>query len=416
MNLERKNVLLYILILLGSSLAIIQYVFDRNLWFDEIMLARNIIGRSYAELMLPLDAWQAAPILFLQIEKFFSTLFYGGYGLRIFPLISFISSLFLFTFILKKIFDSFFIVFFALSLFALNSSFLYYSSEIKQYMSDVFVTLSLFSLTLSIQKWSLRDYLLLSIIGMISICLSNVTVVTLSCTGLYLIYNHQKIRTLKITNLIAVFFSWAAIFATYYYFFINNHPAKPYMLSFWEENGGFMTLNPSDPKFHKFSNKVATVFNCIFRTGTIVRFLIIGIFATGILSFYRKRKYDLLALFVAPVIIHLALSAMKMYPYERRLVLYTIPGMIICISEGSYLYLKYLSKIFKNDIVYKIVFIIPLLQLYTLFKYGFPINKDHMSISTKDGILFKYEYPIIKNNYKEQVIDEKYRLYKNKKP
>ena len=52
-------------VLLGLFARVMRYALRFPLWDDESFLCVNFIGRSYAELLKPLDFHQVAPILFL---------------------------------------------------------------------------------------------------------------------------------------------------------------------------------------------------------------------------------------------------------------------------------------------------------------------------------------------------------------
>jgi len=56
-------------IVFGILVRLRQYLFDRSLWLDESFLALNIIHRSAAGLLKPLDYNQAAPLGFLLLQK-----------------------------------------------------------------------------------------------------------------------------------------------------------------------------------------------------------------------------------------------------------------------------------------------------------------------------------------------------------
>jgi len=97
-----EQITIAILIGLGILLPLIQFIYNRSIWLDEAMLSLNIIHKGYFELLKPLDYVQVAPILFLIIEKFFSTIIPNSeYGLRLFPLLSYWVSLFFFYKIVK---------------------------------------------------------------------------------------------------------------------------------------------------------------------------------------------------------------------------------------------------------------------------------------------------------------------------
>ena len=149
----KKNIYIIVLLSAGFFLSLIQFISDRSLWLDEAMLARNIISRSGTELLQPLDYMQVAPILFSLLEKFSCSMIPDSdFGLRIFPLVFYWLSLFFFYKILTLVFSDRWIIIFSLSLFVFNEHFIYYSSEVKQYASDVFLILSMYYF--SIKKYS----------------------------------------------------------------------------------------------------------------------------------------------------------------------------------------------------------------------------------------------------------------------
>ena len=94
---ETKH-LLWGIVGFGITLRIVQYFHNRSLWLDEAMLGLNIINRSFAQLLMPLDYNQVcAPIGFLLTEKLFVELFGPSeYALRLFPFLCGLISLFLF--------------------------------------------------------------------------------------------------------------------------------------------------------------------------------------------------------------------------------------------------------------------------------------------------------------------------------
>src|ERR1051325_5728529 len=131
------------LTLLGIVLRLRQYLTGRSLWSDEAMLALNIVNRNLIGLFKPLDYNQGSPIGFLMIEKIFSFPFgRSEYALRFFPLIVGSASIWLFYLLLKRTTSGAGLLA-ALTLFVLNQRLIYYSSEVKQYILDVFITIGL---------------------------------------------------------------------------------------------------------------------------------------------------------------------------------------------------------------------------------------------------------------------------------
>jgi uncharacterized membrane protein len=148
------------LILIGVALRLAQYMANRSLWLDESCLALKILHRSLGQLLEPLDYGQAAtlavlmvekqtaPLAFLIVEKLVTQILGSSeYALRFFPLVCGIVSLFLFYNVTKRLLSPRGISL-ALALFAVSWPLIYYSSELKQYSSDVIVAISLYSVAL----------------------------------------------------------------------------------------------------------------------------------------------------------------------------------------------------------------------------------------------------------------------------
>ncbi|MFN2398762.1 MAG: hypothetical protein ABR543_09030, partial [Gemmatimonadaceae bacterium] len=135
---------------MGIVLRAVDYAGNRSLWLDEAAFARNLVQRSFAELLLPLDYLQTPPIGFLFLEKIALVIFGNSeYSLRLLPLFGGISSLFLANAVARKAIDSKGGAVF-LALFSASTYLVYYSSEVKQYSLDVAVGLLLTLLALKI--------------------------------------------------------------------------------------------------------------------------------------------------------------------------------------------------------------------------------------------------------------------------
>ena len=57
------------IIAVGAGLRLHLFFANRSLWLDEAMLAINLVRRTPAELLLPLDYAQGAPLGFLYAQK-----------------------------------------------------------------------------------------------------------------------------------------------------------------------------------------------------------------------------------------------------------------------------------------------------------------------------------------------------------
>src|SRR5580700_3089560 len=130
--------------LIGATFRLSQYIADRSLWLDEAKLALNIINRSFSGLAQPLDYDQGAPLGFLFVQKLLTVLLGNAdYVLRIFPLICGLFSFWAIYALAKRIFVERAAIIAAVILFAFSDRLIYYSSEAKQYSTDVFICLLL---------------------------------------------------------------------------------------------------------------------------------------------------------------------------------------------------------------------------------------------------------------------------------
>lgn len=127
----------------GAVLRVAQYVSDRALWADEAYLALNLLNRSALELTEPLDFNQAAPPLFLLLEKLaIITAGASEYAVRFVPLVCGIASVGVFALLARRLLHPAAAPL-ALLLFTAADGLIYFSSELKPYSVDVFATVAL---------------------------------------------------------------------------------------------------------------------------------------------------------------------------------------------------------------------------------------------------------------------------------
>jgi hypothetical protein len=368
-----EKITVKIFLVLGITIPLAQFLYNRSLWLDEAMLALNIIHKGYFELLKPLDYAQVAPILFLGIEKLISTIIPNSeYGLRLFPLLCYWASLFFFYKTVKILFDNRFATILALALFVSNVTLIFYSSEVKQYMCDVLAYTAIVYFILKKYKKKQAKLYILGIAGTLAIFLSNVAPVILSVAGLYILYEqfYTKRQKSNIRGSIVVFIIWLSVFAVYYYFFIFNHPVRDFMVRYWLNTYGFLPLH-SLSGFVEFLFVKTGVILKTFSTRIPLLTIIVIFFITGIYSIVREKKIGLAILACFPVIIHFLLSGLHLYPFNTRLVLYIIPGlMLICIAGFKYLITLFSPRL--KPVIVKSFCFIPVIFLFSF--YEFPIN------------------------------------------
>lgn len=361
-------------IALGILLALINFFNVRSLWLDEAMLALNIVNKPIPALLAPLDYHQVAPIGFLLLEKFFSSLFGNtDWSLRIVPMLSFFGSISVFYALSFTIRREQCFALFATAWYSLSFLPISYSSEAKPYMSDVLISLSIVLATLLfIEKNNKKSLGLYALIGVLAVWFSHISVILLFTAGLYVLYKTLK-GDVTYGNALVVLGSWSLSFALYYVVFIHNHPTKAYMVHYWEDFGAFLPHPIFSMDFCiALYHKIEVLFSLLgVRLWSLAA---LPVFAAGLLFLY-KMKREMVYLFVFPILLHLLLAYFKMYPIHHRLILYLLPTLIIGIATGIYTLLTFLAP--KCQRVYSYLLVLPLVfNLVVVHVRGFPIEKE----------------------------------------
>lgn len=324
--------LTWFLILTGIILRLRQYLVGRSLWADEASLAYNLANRTFAGLTQPLDYYQGAPIGFLFIEKFLVTLL-GNRDqiMRLFPLFSGIIALYLFFRIAQAHIKGGMLATF---LFATGWSLIYYSSELKQYSSDVMVGLLMVFLAVRCLKENAqaRDYLLLGVSGAVTIWISHPSAFILAGIGLAMfIAMVTRNPRVPIPWLLGLGAMWILSFALEYFVSLRHLVADEYLQSYWQK--AFMPLPPWGNLGWFVRTYYSTLLISLNRTDLI---LILGIpllVLIGAVSlFYRER--NLAIMIIAPFFLTLFASALQRYPFKDRFVLFLVPFVLLLVAEG----------------------------------------------------------------------------------
>ena len=325
-----------IIIGFGIVLRLIPYLDNRSLWLDEVWLALNILQKPFSQLMEPLDWRQIAPVGFLFIEKAL-VLNIGGseYALRVFPLLAGILSLFLFYGVARRILTPRGLVI-ALGLFAISELLLRYSSELKQYSSDVTIALGIYLLGLiCIEKESrfVLSLLLFSFAGAILIWFSHPAVFSLAGVGialtLYCLKN-QKWQHMAWLSMPASL--WLGSFAFNFHFAHLHLSENVKMVKSWSGSTAFMPLAP-----HSIQNLMwypKAFLNMFFSPGGFEFYgLAAFCFVIGWVSAFSGKRYACYMV-TFPILVTLFASGLHMYPFQGRLILFIVPTMMIFIGEG----------------------------------------------------------------------------------
>ena len=236
----------WLIIGFGIILRLVQYLFNRSLWLDESALALNIIDRSFLELLQPLNYNQGAPIGFLMLEKIAVQIFNSSeYALRLFPFLSGTASMLLFYGVAKRFIKSEAVPI-AVGLFALSGPLIYYSSEVKQYSSDVCIALIiLYFVTRGIysKRLTASHIIVFGVVGAIVIWFSHSSVFILAGVGMSLVlFSFVRKEWTRIGRLLIAYSFWALSLTLCYLVSLRDLSANKDLLNYW--SGAFMPFPP----------------------------------------------------------------------------------------------------------------------------------------------------------------------------
>lgn len=314
-----------LIFLIAFALRFNAYFSNNSFFTDEVLLASNILDRNYLNLIFPLNFFQSAPYLFLALTKFLVNLF--GYCELVFRFVPFISSIFsviLFYFLCDLIFKKTWSKIIALITFSTNYQLLFYSQAFKQYSTDVFwVILTLFLLFKYFQKLDMFKHF--TALGLYSF-------LTLFCSfPLFMIFPAVYISLLIIKPKKVLLILYSSLFyflsaGIYYCFNLRFVKENSHLLNYWQKGFDIWNINLYQMNF----DFLFFYEHFSFLLGIL---LIIGFY-----KLFKENKFYFTVFFLI-ICLTLFFAFLKIYPFERRLILFLSP-LIILVSVYPLDFLK----------------------------------------------------------------------------
>lgn len=383
-----KKVLPYILYFFMALAALLRFVVflqSRDLFIDEVNLARNVYEKSFSALLQPLSYEQFAPPLFLWITKASTVLFgYSEMALRLFPYLSGIASILLLVYLIDILLEKKYAIY-PLALFAGSYLFLHYGTELKQYSSDFMMTLVLLIAAIkSDNHFREKKFLTIWIVlGSIAIWLSMPAVFVLFGIGCYWLLRILSTKDYKALNqIIAIGSIWLLQFAYYFFFILQDQISSEYLQVYHEK--AFL-LFPKNLRSLVYDLKLLSEI-----IGNAGGFTLLALICNSLLillgGFTLMKKEKLRSiLFFLPLVILLFASLFHKYALVDRLVLFIQPIIFILVAYGLYALFQIKNKFIQGGIV--VLFAINIFN-HQNFKYLFEkleIQEIHYALDELEG-------------------------------
>ncbi len=368
----------------GIALRIYQHFFlGRALWEDEAHLSLNFIDGNIIDMFIPLKHFQSAPILFLLSEEIFTTIFgFSETALRTFPFLVSLLAYPLYYYFVRDLTKSRFTAIIAFALLTFSAYAIHYSSETKPYTVELSVFIFMGFLLFSTNPYiAARREKLLKVWGSIFMFLANTSLVLLSSVIAYRIYTlliigkkaHPEAYAAQRKLNKKLFTVWGISFAADIILNIIINPYADNLRELWEF--AYIPFNVFSTGFVDFmSGRIHEIFfssMLLFKDGWYFPYTLQVIMLSGIVYTIRSKRFELLFFTVLPILLHLGLSWMQLYPLFFRFVLYLFPAIILWVAIGTTAIARWISKLHWSVAIVPVLYILycciqPSMQQYPI--------------------------------------------------
>jgi hypothetical protein len=332
--------LTWLAVAVGVILRVLEYLANRPLYDDEASLLGNLTHRRVLDFHTVLTQYQLAPPAFLVLERLMVRLPAPLIAAaRLIPLLCGIASMFLMRAVAER-FVCRAAVPIATSLFALTDYLLYYSAEIKQYSSDVMLTLIALLMAAPAPSTARPGPNLapLALFGLLSTWLSYPAAFVLATIGVYRLAMAAWERRWRDVAVVSIMCSsWALSFGSCYIVSQAIVSKESFLWDWWRFS--FLPIPPRS--FDDASRVLLALMNLFINPAGLVTalnpvhsgLLAAGFFLLGSIAL-GKRSPTGLFLVMGPLLFALMASAMHKYPFHGRLLLFLVPSLYLAVAEG----------------------------------------------------------------------------------
>jgi len=328
-----SSVLPVLLVVLGIALRLQRYLLGRSFRNDEAALALALVRSSVQSIVSqPLPGGLTAPVGFLVVEKLIvQALGNWDYVFRLLPLIAGCVSMVLLLFLTRRLLGAFGSAC-VLGAFAVNWMLLLYSSDFKQYSTDVFFVVLLYlSLAAYLRASSPANGLMLAGIGIVALATSHPAIFVLGSIGPVLLIHHCRDRA-AIARVLGIVMVWALCFAGLYFNYYRVVGQERGVVDYWNNLEALMPMPPwEDPAW--FGIRAGSFFTTVAGLSPL-SLLNTLLLALGLFSFYRRGPWQWSLVLLGTLLLPLVASGVINYPFKGRLILFLVPVLYLAMGEG----------------------------------------------------------------------------------
>jgi hypothetical protein len=328
---QRRIPWLGIVLTVGLGLRLFHYLRGPSVWHDEAALIVNVLLKNFHELLGPLKFAEAAPPLFLWVERAVSLVLGDGtYALRLLPFLGSCAALLLLAWVARRVLNPAAVPWTVLLL-ACSDRILWHSCEAKPYALDILAAISLIALFVGLRDWSpLRRFLLFALLAPI--------VIFLCYPGCFL-YGGVLVALLpalwsdrRPTAWLCYGVLVLTVVASFLLLALGPvHAQRHEMMTMcWLSQFPNWQRPWSVPPWMLFST-LDVVRYCFEPTGHALGFLA----AVGAVVLWRRGERELVALLALPLLLALGASCFRAYPFGgARVEVFAAPGLALLIGAS----------------------------------------------------------------------------------
>ncbi|MDG3004415.1 hypothetical protein [Paludisphaera mucosa] len=327
-------------VLVGLAMRIWEYSDLRSLYIDEAALLTNLVDVPVFDFGHILKQDQLAPPGFLVVERLLVRLPIPVEASgRLFPLLCGLASMLLIAPLARRYLDRLAVPI-AVWMLALADHLIYYSAEIKPYTCDLIGAMA--TLLLAVPPGSAgpsrRRLAALAAWGVVAPWFSFPVVFVLAGVGLHLIVRAWRADGARgAARAVAVCGGWFISFLGCFFVSRAIVSKGDFLWTWW--NFSFLPIPPRSWVDARFT--IETVANVFINPGSVLTpfgFISTAILASalafaGAFSLGRRWRGGLFVL-LTPLLLHLAASALRQYPFHGRLILSLVPTYHLLLAEG----------------------------------------------------------------------------------
>ncbi|MFC1572903.1 glycosyltransferase family 39 protein [Candidatus Eisenbacteria bacterium] len=330
-----RSTTLWGIVILGILLRFYQYMANTSLWLDEAMLAHNIVRRSLVGLCSSLDYEQLAPLMFLWIERLAVELLgHGELALRLFPFLAGCTILPLGLWVGRRMLPKEALAL-GLLLVALSDPLIDYSAQAKPYAMDGAVALLIILLCLRAAdgKNGKRDLIWLGLVGLLAPWISFPAPLVMAAACLVLLRS-QAVRRSRSRQLVLLLVVTVTLLSSMgLAVLVRSWYSRIALQGSWGHGGTFAPFPPTSWEQLIWYPRTA-VRTLQMPGGIYLRNVGVVLALLGCLVVARARHWARLILLVLPLLFLLAASALKLYPFSGRLLLFAGPSLSFMVAIG----------------------------------------------------------------------------------